>query len=532
MAAPQEDGSTTEPRSEFEKEPHYALISVSDKTGISDLARVLNCAGYTIISTGGTGRALAGEGISFTPIEKITGNPESFEGRMKTISFPVEGGILFDRSKPEHIDQAQNLGVPCIDIVVCNLYPFEQTVGGEGVTLDEAIESIDVGGPTMVRAAAKNFKHVLVVTDPNDYGRVADVLPKGAVTEELRQELAAKAFRHLSFYDAQIAKFLGKEQFPKELTIPLRRGPDLRYGDNPDQTAVWYVQPGVDSPLQHLEQLAGRGLSETNLTDIQMGIMAVRQHDEPAAAIIKHNSPCGIAAGAEVLRMALEADPESAFGGVVVLNRPMRMADVEAIAAFKQEGRGQMDIIAAPSFEEGVVEALTAIRKTTGVYAFGELPPQSPDGLLYRWVDGGVLVEEENNPEARFDQWKVVVGDELTDPQLAQARLGWKFASRVRSNTVVVMDPDLPMTRGIGSGQTSRVRAARIALEQAKEHARGALLISDGFLPMSDTVELAKAHGIKIIVQPGGSISDEKVIEAAREAGITMVFTGQRLFWH
>lgn len=518
--------------SEADKVRRYALLSVSDKSGIADLARTLIDAGYTIISTGGTGRTLADGGIQFVPIEEITGNPESFDGRMKTISFQVESGILFDRSKRVHVEEAQKLSVPRIDIVVCNLYPFEQTIQRDGVTLEEAIESIDVGGPTMVRAAAKNFKHVLVATDPNDYERVAGVVRSGNVTEGLRQELAAKAFRHLSFYDAQIARFLGKERFPEERTIAFRRGPDLRYGDNPDQVAAWYMQPGASSPLQHLEQLAGRGLSETNITDIQAGIVAVRLNNERAAVVIKHNSPCGIATGPSALSLALDADPESAFGGVVVLNRAMTMADVEAIAAFKAADRGQMDIIAAPSFEEGVVVALTAIRKTTGVYAFGELPSQSPDGLLYRWIDGGVIVQAENNPADSFSQWKVVTEGELTAQQLVQAQLGWKFIARIRSNTIVVMDSELPMTRGIGSGQTSRVRAARIALEQAEEYARGSILVSDGFLPKADTVGLANEHGIKVIVQPGGSISDEKVIEAARNTGITMIFTGQRLFWH
>lgn len=510
----------------------YALLSVSDKAGIVDFADELTRLGYTVISTGGTGRALEAGGIPFVPIEEITGNPESFEGRMKTISFQVESGILFRRDSELHQKEAAALSIPRIDIVVCNLYPFEATVATPGVSPQEAVEQIDVGGPTMVRAAAKNHKDVLVVVDPADYAKVADALKQKADTPEFRQALAAKAFGHLSFYDAQIARFLSHEAFPAELTIPLRKASDLRYGDNADQNAVLYLQPGVDSPMGRLEQLAGRGLSETNITDIQAGMYAVRMHDVPAAVVIKHNSPCGIAVGADALSLAFDADPESAFGGVIVVNRAMTMADVEVIARFKQEGRGQMDIVAAPSFEDGVVDALGAVRKSTGVYAFGKLPPHSPGGQFVRIIDGAAVIQTENDPMSNLSKWEIKAGASLSEAQWEQAALGWKFVSRIRSNTIVIMDRNLPMTRGIGSGQTSRVRAARIALEQAGAYAEGATLISDGFLPFPDTVQLAATHGIKTIVQPAGSVSDEKVFEAARTAGITMVSTGQRLFWH
>jgi len=512
----------------------YALLSVYDKVGIVDFALMLDQLGYRIISTGGTGKALSEVNIPFVPIQDITGNPESFEGRMKTISFQIEGGILFDRTKPQHVEEAQTLHVPKIDLVVCNLYPFEETLKKPGVTFADAVENIDVGGPTMVRAAAKNHKNVLVVIDPSDYDRVIEALKTGEVSHDLRQELAAKAFGHLAFYDAQVAKFLSEEQFPQELTIPLRRSGDLRYGDNPDQKAVWYAQPGVDTPLGHLVQLEGKGLSATNLEDIDAGIKAVRMFSEPAAVVVKHNTPCGIALGvtiSEALDRAIIADSESAFGGVVILNMPMTVEASEIIAHFK-ESKGQMDVIAAPSFTDGVVDSLHSIRKRTGILSFGELQRYSPNKMFMRVLDGGMILQTENNPEDSFPSWKTVTERQPTEKQLELMRVAWKFLSRIRSNTVAVIDPDIPMTRGIGSGQTSRVLATKIALERAGDYTKGAILASDSFFPFDDSVKLAAEQGIVAIVQQGGSINDQASISAANDAGITMVFTGQRAFFH
>jgi len=530
-----QDGLEIELVPETEKNRRYALISVSDKTGIVEFASVLNKLGYHIISTGGTARALTIGEIPFLPIQGITGNPEAFDGRMKTISFPIEGGILFNRTKPSDVAQAQELGIPQIDIVVCSLYPFEATIANPKVTQDEAIENIDVGGPTMVRAAAKNHKNVLVVVDPNDYPRIAQALQKDEITNELRQELAAKAFRHLAFYDAQIARYLGKEKYPQELTIPARLKEKLRYGDNPDQEAFLYFNPETDSPLARLQKHAGRELSATNITDIGAGINSVRLFDSPAVAVIKHNTPCGLATAetiAEALTRALESDPLSAFGGVVVLNFPMTDEAANVIASFKEEGHGQMDIIAAPQIELKAVELLKYIRKSTGIYTFGNIPPHNLDRLHIRSIDGGLIIQRENNPFSSFDQWTIPTDVKPTQKQLEQMQFAWIALSRIRSNTVAVIDRNLPMTRGIGTGQTSRILATEIALSQAGKHTKGAILASDSFFPFPDSVRLAGEKGITAIVQQGGSINDQASIEVANKLGISMVLTGQRLFWH
>jgi phosphoribosylaminoimidazolecarboxamide formyltransferase/IMP cyclohydrolase len=512
----------------------YALVSVFDKTGIGRFARILAGLKYKIISTGGTAKTLTDDQVAVVPIGKITGNPEALDGRMKTISFAIEGGILVDRRKASHRRQAKELKLPDIRVVVCNLYPFAQTVANPKSTLDEAVEQIDVGGPTMIRAAAKNFANVVVVVDPTDYDRVALALQKNTLTLSLRQELAAKAFAHLSYYDAQIARYLNKQTFPGELTLPLQLGVPLRYGDNPDQQAALYFSAGVSSPLRRLERLAGRELSATNVTDIDAGIKAVKLFREPASVVIKHNSPCGIALGTTAkaaLMRSLASDPESAFGGVVVMNTPMTFAAAQAIASFKEAGRGNMDIVAVPHIDAKALSLLQQIRKSTGVYTFGELEQSR---VLYhiRWVEDGAVVQTLNDPEVSFGAWQVVTQHKPTKKQLHQMQLGWKFASRIRSNTVMVIDKELPLSRGIGAGQTSRVLSTKIALERAGVSTKGGILVSDSFFPFADSVELAAAAGIGAIVQQGGSKNDPLVIAAANRAGIPMIFTSQRVFWH
>jgi phosphoribosylaminoimidazolecarboxamide formyltransferase / IMP cyclohydrolase len=517
-----------------QKNKIYALLSVYDKTGIVDFAKSLVSSGYTIISTGGTAKVLTENMIPVVPIQEITGNPESFDGRMKTISFQVESGILFDRSKQTHVNEAKKLKIPHIDMVVCNLYPFEETVKNPKSTFSEIIENIDVGGPTMIRSAAKNHKHVIVVVSPNDYANISKAL-KGNITNTYSRELAAKAFAHLSFYDAQIARYLTKEQFPEECTIPLKLEKSLRYGDNPDQSAVFYSIPNAKSPFKTLEQIAGRGLSSTNLTDIDFGIRALQVFDEPAAVVIKHNNPCGIALGksiAEALNRALEADSESAFGGVVVVNRPMTLEAVNEISAFKEAGKGQMDIIAAPTFEGNAVTSLTGIRKSTGLYSFGDFTKIPFETMSIKHVIGGVVMQTMNTPATEIASWKTVTKVKPTKIQLRQMQFAWASISRIKSNTVAVVDGLIPMTRGIGSGQTSRILATKIALERAGNHAKGAILASDSFFPFDDSVKLATKVGISAIIEQGGSIRDQDSIDAANKAGIAMVFTGQRVFWH
>lgn len=507
---------------------NYALLSVYDKTGITDLAKVLVKSGFTIISTGGTMDILEKDGIKVVPIEEITGNPrDSFDGRMKTISFQVESGILFDRKNPSHVKQAKDLNIPQIDIVVCNLYPFETK---------PSIETIDVGGPTMIRAAAKNHANVLVVVSPDDYGMVADVLKSGKMTEELKRDLAAKAFYHLSFYDSQIGNFFSKEKFPEELTVPLRKTNILRYGENPHQEGALYLMPKTNSPLSKLKHLWGRELSGTNVGDIHAGLETVRQFKEAAACVIKHLSPCGIATGSdakEALDRAIKADPVSAFGGVIVLNKTMDLAAAKVIATFKNEKEGNVDIVAVPGVSSDALELLKKVRKSMGVYTFGEIPESRSEKWDLKYFAGAMLIQDlDDDIEKSFKSWKVVTKERPTQKQLKQMQFGFKCVKAVRSNAVIVVDKDIPMTRGIGSGQTSRIGATKIALEQAKDFTKGGILISDSFFPFDDSVKMAAEYGIGAIVQQGGSVNDQASIMAADKAKIPMVFTERRAFRH
>ncbi len=518
-----------------DKTDKYALLSVFDKTGIVELAKTLQSLGYKIISTGGTAKILTQNHISVTPIQEITGNPESFDGRMKTISFQIESGILFDRNNKKHVGEAKKLKIKPIDIVVCNLYPFEQTIVKQNVKLDEAIENIDVGGPTMIRAAAKNFKDVIVLTDPKDY-EVLSAKLQGISLEE-RQKLAAKAFSHLSFYDSQIAKYFGDELFPNEITVPGRKAYDLRYGENPHQKAALYFLPNSKSPLANLEKKWGRDLSFINLTDINAGLEVVKLFTEPAAVIIKHNSPCGIALGGsskQALQRAIESDPESAFGGIVVLNSTMDLPAAKEIGKFKDEKRANIDIIAVPAIEQSALEYLQTVRKSMGIYTFGKILNTKYQILntTLKWIDSGFILQTPDDVEEGFKNWEVVTKTKPTKLQMQQMKIAWKFISRIKSNAVIVVDKTIPMTRGIGSGQTSRVRSTKIALTQAGKFTKGAVLASDSFFPFDDSVKLAAKHGIAAIVQQGDSVNDKLSIAAADKAKIAMVFTHRRAFWH
>lgn len=514
----------------------YALLSVWDKNGITDFAKAISTIGFKIISSGGTAKVLSDAGIKVIPIQEVTGNPESFDGRMKTISYQVEGGILFDRTNPSHVKQAKELGVKQIDLVVCNLYPFEQTIKNPEVKMTQAIESIDVGGPAMVRAAAKNFKSVLVVVDPRDYEKVVEALKRKSDDQDLKQALAAKAFNHLSFYDAQIAKYLSREQFPEELALPGRKLINLRYGENPHQKAAVYFEPNNNSPLKELQRLTGRELSYVNFTDISAGLESIRMFKTPAAVVIKHNSPSGIALGestSEALSRAVAADPESAFGGIVVLNQPLDIETAKTFADFKEENGVLIDIVAAPSVTDNARNFVATIRKSTGIYTFGKIPDKRSNPNHLRFFDGGFVIQDwDDTSDASFKNWKVVTKKKPTTKQLEQMRIAWKFISRIKSNTIIIIDKDLPMTRGIGCGQTSRVRSTKIALEQAEKYTSGAILASDAFFPFDDSVKLAAKYQIAVIIQPGGSINDKLSIEAADKAGMAMVFTGERKFWH
>lgn len=505
----------------------YALLSVYDKTEIVDFARSLSYSGYKIISTGGTAKVLLENNIKIIPIQEITKNPESFDGRMKTISFQVESGILFDRLNKKHLKEAKTLKINPIDIVVCNLYPFEK---------EQSVENIDVGGPTMIRAAAKNYQHVIVITNPQDYGSVSSALHSAKVSKIKRKELAARAFAHLSFYDSQIARFLKKDLFPDEITIPGRKTITLRYGENPHQKASLYMLPNTNSPLKNLKKKWGRELSYVNLTDINAGLESVRLFKEPAAAVIKHNTPCGLALGKdarESLKRAIDSDPESAFGGIIVLNKPMDLQAAKVIGEFKDVRHANIDIVAIPKIEKNALEYLRKLRKSMGIYTFGKIPNIRTHNEAIKWVDGGFIIQTANNDiKESFKNWKIVTKKKPSAHELEQMKIAWKFISRIRSNAIIILDKQLPMTRGIGSGQTSRVRCTEIALKQAGKFTRGGILASDSFFPFDDNVKLAAKHGISAIVQQGGSINDKLSIKAADKSGISMVFTNRRAFWH
>lgn len=514
----------------------YALLSVSDKSGIINLAKILHNEGYIIISTGGTAKVLNENNIPITPIEKITGNPESFDGRMKTISFQIESGILFDRTNPQHVKEAKALKIIPIDIVVCNLYPFEETVSKKDVSLEIAVENIDVGGPTMIRSAAKNFKNVYVLTNPNDYVEFAQNLPSNGFKSSYRKQLAAKAFRHLAFYDSQIAHYLDESAFPNEITLAGRKAADLRYGENPHQKAAIYFHPNTNSPLKNLEKLWGRDLSLTNVSDINAGLESVRLFKEPAAVIIKHNSPCGIALGdtPEVaLERAIKADPESAFGGVIVVNKKIDLNVAKIIGDFKDSKKGNIDILAVPEIDKESLEYLMKVRKSMGIYKFGKIPKSKSHSQNLKWIDGGLMLQDgDDDIDTSFSDWKVVSKKQPTTQQLEQMQIAWKFISKIKSNSIIIVDQNLPMTRGIGSGQTSRIRSTKIAFAQAGDHAKGAILASDSFFPFNDSVKLAAKNNIGAIVQQGGSINDQSSIDEADKAGIPMILTNRRAFWH
>lgn len=513
----------------------YALLSVFNKEGIVDLAKKLIKLNYQLISTGGTAKILEENNIPVIPVQNITGNPESFDGRMKTISFQVESGIIFDRTKPKHVKEAGKLNIKPIDIVICNLYPFEKTVADPSSTLNKIIENIDVGGPTMIRSAAKNFKNVLVIVDPKDYKKISKDLISNDISEEIRQELAAKAFYHLSFYDSQIARFFSREFFPEEITISGRKANKLRYGENPHQSAAFYLEPNTSSPLKNLKHYWGRKLSLVNLTDINAGIETVRLFKEPTAVVIKHNTPCGISLGsnpAQALSRAIESDSQSAFGGVIVLNRSLDIESAKIIAEFKDVLRSNIDIVAAPRLEDKALNLLAAVRKSMGIYTFDKIDYSNKRRNI-KWVDGGFIIQNfDNEFTDQFNHWTVVTKKKPTELQLKQMRIAWKFITKIRSNSILVMDPKLPMTRGIGSGQTSRIKSTQIALEQAGKYAEGSVLASDSFFPFDDSVKLAAKHGIAAIVQEGRSINDQASIDIANKAGIAMVFTNYRAFWH
>ncbi|MEH7361099.1 bifunctional phosphoribosylaminoimidazolecarboxamide formyltransferase/IMP cyclohydrolase [Priestia megaterium] len=507
-----------------------ALISVSDKEGIVSFAQELKDLGVEIISTGGTKRTLEENGIDVIGISEVTGFPEILDGRLKTLHPNVHGALLALRDNEEHQAQMKEHNISPIDFVVVNLYPFKKTIEKEDVTLAEAIENIDIGGPTMLRSAAKNYRSVSVVVDPSDYATVVEELKAdGNVSFETNQRLAAKVFRHTAAYDALIAEYLTNitgETTPEKLTVTYERVQGLRYGENPHQQASFYKKPLTQKgSIATATQLHGKELSYNNINDANAALQIVKEFKEPAIVAIKHMNPCGVGVGetiAQAYQKAYEADPTSIFGGIVAANRPI---DRETAIQLKEIF---LEIIIAPAFDQEALDVLTA-KKNLRLLTI-ELDEKAKKEAFLTSVKGGVLVQDED--VLGFDDATITVPTkrEPTEKEWADLKLAWKVVKNVKSNAIVLAKDD--MTIGVGAGQMNRVGAAKIAIEQAGEKAQGSALGSDAFFPMGDTVEAAAKAGITAIIQPGGSIRDEESIAKADEYGIAMVFTGVRHFKH
>lgn len=507
-----------------------ALISVSDKNGIIEFAKSLSELGFELISTGGTKKAIEESGIPVIGVDDVTGFPEILEGRVKTLNPYIHGGLLAKFSEESHQKQLEEHKIQPIHLVCVNLYPFQQTIEKPDVTVEEAIENIDIGGPTMLRAAAKNHEYVTVVVDPADYGTVLEELKAtGEVQKETRRRLAAKVFRHTAAYDALIAEYmtnLAKEENPEKLTVTYELKQTLRYGENPHQKAAFYRKPlGSTFSVANATQLHGKELSYNNINDADAALQIVKEFSEPAAVAVKHMNPCGVGTGKDIFTAyskAYEADPVSIFGGIVALNREVDKATAEKMHEIF------LEIIIAPSFSEEAVEILTK-KKNIRLLTIPFDGPEKPEVKLTS-IEGGLLVQDRDSYTFEDANITVPTKRQPTEEEWEALKFGWKVVKHVKSNAIVVNDKE--KTLGVGAGQMNRVGAAKIALEQAGEKAKGAVLASDAFFPMNDTVEVAAKAGITAIIQPGGSIRDEDSIKMADEYGIAMVFTGVRHFKH
>lgn len=504
-----------------------ALLSVSDKKGIVELAKVLSEAGIELISTGGTEAALVEAGLPVKNISDVTSFPEMLDGRVKTLHPLVHGGLLGRRDLDSHVSQMKDHQIEPIDYVIVNLYPFKETIAKEDATYDEAIENIDIGGPSMLRSAAKNHASVTVVVDPADYVQVAEAVVQGGTSFEMRQQLATKAFRHTAAYDALIADYLGKqigEEFPEQLTVTYEKVQDLRYGENPHQQAAFYKTPLYDGmTLANATKLHGKELSYNNIQDTNAALEALSELTEPAAVVVKHMNPCGVAVGRTIhqaFERAHAADPVSIFGGIVALNREVDLETADALRGIF------LEIVIAPSFSAAALERLKE-KKNLRLLT---LNMGQMTGMRLTAVAGGLLVQDGDDMTLDDASCQIVTDRRPTAAEWEDLKLAWRVVKHVKSNAIVLAKDET--TIGIGAGQMNRVGAAKIAFEQAGDRAKGAALGSDAFFPMSDTVEAAAEAGITAIIQPGGSIRDEESIEAANRHGITMVFTSVRHFKH
>ena len=506
-----------------------ALISVSDKRGVVTFAQGLSQLGWEIVSTGGTAAALRAAGVAVTSVDEITRFPELLDGRVKTLHPAVHGALLARRDLPAHLAALQEHGIAPIDLVAVNLYPFQMTIAQSDVSFDDAVENIDIGGPSMLRSAAKNHEFVLPVVDPTDYPQVLDLLRTGGLTTELRRDFAAKVFAHTADYDAAIASFLTptEDGLPRRLGIAMERAQTLRYGENPGQRAALYV---TEEPrgMRDLTQRQGKELSFNNLLDLDAAMSAVAAWTtRPACSIIKHTTPCGIAVAAsasEAFRKARATDPVSAFGSVVAFNTVVDRATAEAMRDLFVE------VVVAPSFHDEAL-AVFAAKKALRVV---ELPvSRGPGALDLKRVRGGFLVQDQFQIEASDRDWKVATERHPGEREWNDLRFAWPAVASVKSNAVLLARDEAAI--GIGAGQMSRVDSAFLAVHKAREQGHdpaGSVLASDGFFPFADGVEQAAAAGVTAIIQPGGSVRDAEVVEAANRFGIAMVMTGHRQFRH
>lgn len=507
-----------------------ALISVYDKTGLVELAQVLGDAGVEIVSTGSTAKTIAAAGIAVTPVEQLTDFPECLEGRVKTLHPRVHAGILADLRKGDHAAQLKDLEIEPFDLVVVNLYPFTATVAS-GATPDECIEQIDIGGPTMVRAAAKNHPSVAVVVSPANYELVRAAVNGSGFSLEQRKELAAQAFAHTAAYDAAVASWFAGEYVPSADGWPnfigeaWEKSNVLRYGENPHQNAALYVDG--KNGLANAEQLHGKEMSYNNYVDTEAARRAAYDFAEPAVAIIKHANPCGIAIGKDIAQAhqrAHECDPVSAFGGVIAANREVSVEMAKQVAEIFTE------VIVAPGYAAGAVEILSAKKNIRILVSAASDLAQTE----YRPISGGVLVQERDQINAAGDEpknWELVSGEALAENDLEDLAFAWRACRSAKSNAILLAKSSASV--GIGMGQVNRVDSCRLAVERAgKDRAHGSVAASDAFFPFADGPQILIDAGVRAIVQPGGSVRDEEVIAAAKSAGVTMYFTGTRHFFH
>ena len=508
-----------------------AIISVSDKSGMVDFARGLKELGIEIFSTGGTKKSLEAAGVKIHSVSELTGFPEILDGRVKTLHPAVHGGILARRDLPQHLSELTQNRIEPIDMVVVNLYPFVETVSKAEVSLDEALENIDIGGPSMLRSSAKNFPSVLVVVDPGDYDTILQKLRQGNIDSEYRKRLAQKAFQHVALYDTAIAQYLNEEVLPEEMTIALKKARNLRYGENPHQQAAFYVEQNVrrrQDGLASLEQLGGPEISFNNLLDLDAALNVLSDFTAPTIAIMKHTNSCGLASHndlAEAYRRALTGDPVAAFGGVVASSQSLDLATAKEI------DKSHYDAIVAPEYQKEALELLGK-KKSLRLVKVAPYHHPSPSELCFdfRYIRGGFLAQAPDLLTESELQPRVVTKRQPSDAELSDLLFAWKAVKGIKSNAIVIAKDKTLL--GMGAGQPSRVISVELALKKAGERAKDSVLASDAFFPFTDGPELAIKHGVTAIIQPGGSVRDKEVIELADKYNIAMIFTGVRHFRH